>query len=164
MRPASSGSTGAPGATGIFLTRRDTDGQVISLCAPNALIWGFAPALEKMGLSGKVDPYTAVVIRNIPVAVLGLAGLFFVGRIGSITEIGTKSLLFLVAGGLVAGLAGQYTFYAALKGGQPSIVVPVTATYPLVALVISILFLGDSFTWQKLAGVLLVVGGVILLK
>ncbi|MBE9529409.1 MAG: EamA family transporter [Proteobacteria bacterium] len=129
-----------------------------------ALIWGFAPALEKMGLSGKIDPYAAVVIRNIPVAVIGLAGLFFVGRIGSITEIETKTLLFLVAGGLVAGLAGQYTFYAALKGGHPSVVVPVTATYPLVAMVISILFLGDSFTWQKLAGVLLVVGGVILLK
>ena len=129
-----------------------------------ALIWGFAPALEKMGLSGKIDPYAAVVIRNIPVAIIGFVGLLMIGRIGSISTIDTKSLIYLIAGGLVAGLAGQYTFYAALKAGHPSVVVPVTATYPLVAMLISVLFLGDTFTWQKLAGVLLVVGGVILLK
>ncbi len=129
-----------------------------------ALIWGFAPALEKMGLSGKIDPFAAVVIRNIPVAIIGLAGLVMVGRAGSVTAIDTKSLLFLIAGGLVAGLIGQYTFYSALKAGHPSVVVPITATYPLVAMTISVLFLGDAFTWQKFAGILFVVTGVIFLK
>ncbi len=129
-----------------------------------ALIWGCAPALEKMGLSGKIDPYTGVVIRNIPVAIIGFVGLLMVGRVGSITTVDTKSLIFLIAGGLVAGLVGQYAFYSALKAGHPSVVVPITATYPLVAMLISVLFLGDAFTWQKLVGVLFVVGGVILLK
>ncbi|MFQ5736077.1 MAG: hypothetical protein ACE5GY_04345 [Thermodesulfobacteriota bacterium] len=32
------------------------------------------------------------------------------------------------------------------------------------AFVVSMFFLGESFTWQKAAGISLVVGGVILLK
>ncbi len=129
-----------------------------------ALVWGFAPALEKMGLAGKIDPYLGVVIRSISVAVLSVFGLLLMGRIGSIVEVDLKSALFIAAGGIVAGLIGQFVFYSALKAGEASVVVPVAATYPLVALLIAVLFLGESFTWSKLVGIGLVVGGVIMLR
>jgi uncharacterized membrane protein len=41
-----------------------------------AIIWGVAPAFEKTGLSGKVDPYVGVVIRTIPVVIFSITGLF----------------------------------------------------------------------------------------
>lgn len=129
-----------------------------------SLIWGFAPAVEKYGLAGRIDPYLGVFIRSIPVALIGLAGLTFMGRLSSIASVDLKSALFVMAGGIIAGLLGQFTFYSALKAGEASVVVPVTATYPLVALVVSMVFLGESFTWQKAAGITLVVGGVALLK
>ncbi len=134
------------------------------LAVLTALIWGFAPAFEKFGLSGSIDPYLGVVIRTIPIAVIGLVGLTFMGRLPSIATIDLKSAAFVVAGGLIAGLAGQFVFYSALKSGEASVVVPITATYPLVAFIVSMAFLGESFTWQKAVGILLVVGGVVMLR
>lgn len=129
-----------------------------------SFIWGCAPAFEKFGLDSKIDPYLGVVIRSIPIAIIAFAGLLFMGRAGSIATVDLRSALFVAAGGLIAGLAGQLAFYSALKWGEASVVVPVAATYPLVALLVSVVFLGEAFTWQKFIGIGLVVGGVVLLK
>ncbi len=129
-----------------------------------ALIWGFAPAFEKVGLAGRLDPFVGVVIRTIPIAVLGVLLLAFMGRIGAVTEVEPRSALFVMIGGLLAGFLGQFAFYSALKTGDASVVVPVAATYPLVALLVSVLFLGEALTYQKFLGIMLVVGGVVLLK
>ena len=129
-----------------------------------SLIWGFAPAFEKLGLTGRIDPFLGVVIRTIPIAVISLVTLVVMGRTGSLTTVDPKSALFVMAGGVIAGLLGQFAFYSALKTGQASVVVPIAATYPLVAFVVSMVFLGEPFTWQKAAGICLVVGGVIMLK
>lgn len=130
-----------------------------------AVIWGFAPALEKVGLKGaSIDPFLGVFIRTIPIALIAVLGVVLMGRLGEVAAVDLKSALFVAAGGLVAGLLGQLAFYSALKWGEASVVVPVAATYPLVALLVSVLFLGEAFTIQKLAGIILVVGGVVLLK
>jgi transporter family protein len=130
-----------------------------------AVIWGFAPALEKVGLKGAgMDPFLGVFIRTIPIALFAMLGVLVMGRMGEVASIDLRSALFVAAGGLVAGLLGQLAFYSALKWGEASVVVPVAATYPLVALLVSVLFLGEAFTMQKLAGIALVVGGVVLLK
>ncbi len=129
-----------------------------------AVVWGFAPVLEKAGLAGRVDPYLGVVIRSISITVLAVAGLLAMGRAGSIASIDLRSAFFIGAGGIVAGLIGQFAFYSALKTGDASVVVPVAATYPLVALMVSVLFMGEAFTWQKLGGIGLVVFGVMLLR
>lgn len=129
-----------------------------------SLIWGFAPALEKMGLRGSIDPYLGVVIRTIPIAVIALSGLVIMGRTADVANVDLKSAFFVASGGFVAGLIGQIAFYSALKSGEASVVVPVAATYPLVALIVSILFLGEALTWSKAVGAVLVVSGVVLLK
>lgn len=89
------------------------------LAVLTALIWGFAPAFEKFGLSGKIDPYLGVVIRTIPITVISLAGLAFMGRLSSIATVDAKSAFFVIAGGIIAGLAGQIAFYSALRPGMP---------------------------------------------
>lgn len=134
------------------------------LAVLTALIWGIAPIFEKIGLNSKTDPYLGVVVRSLPIALIGLTGLIFMGRFNSLFELEIKSAAFVVIGGLIAGFIGQIVFYSALKSGDASVVVPVAATYPLVAFVISILFLGEAVTWQKLTGVGLVVCGVVMLK
>ncbi|MBI5560007.1 MAG: EamA family transporter [Deltaproteobacteria bacterium] len=129
-----------------------------------SFIWGLAPAFEKMGLRGKIDPYAGVVIRTVPIAVIGLFGLLFLGKIKEISSADLRSVAFVVAGGLLAGFFGQVAFYSALKAGEASKVVPLAATYPLVALVISVIFLGEELTLQKFAGIGMIVSGVILLR
>ncbi len=129
-----------------------------------SLVWGLAPALEKAGLKGRIDPYLGVVVRTLSIAAAALIGLALMGRLRAITAVDPKSAFFVGAGGIVAGLIGQLAFYSALKSGEASVVVPVAATYPLVALLVSVFFLGEAFTLQKLIGIGLVVGGVVILN
>lgn len=129
-----------------------------------AFIWGLAPVFEKIGINGRIDPYVGVVIRTIPIAIAGVLGLMVMGKTNLVASVDLRSAVFVSIGGLIAGFAGQIAFYSALKHGEASLVVPVAATYPLVALLVSVLFLGEQLTLMKLAGIGLVVGGVMLLK
>ena len=129
-----------------------------------AFIWGIAPIFEKIGLSGKIEPYVAVVVRTIPIVLVSFIGLLFMGKVGSLGQLASKDVLFITIGGLLAGFLGQITLYSALKIGQASVVVPIAATYPLVAMTVAVLFLGEPLTWQKVTGVVLVISGVMMLR
>lgn len=140
------------------------NGRAYILSILTAFIWGLAPVFEKLGLSGKIEPYVAVVVRTIPIVIVSFIGLIAMGKTGSLTQLATRDVMFVAIGGLLAGFLGQITIYSALKIGQASVVVPIAATYPLVAMTVAVLFLGEPITWQKAAGVLLVVSGVLLLR
>ncbi len=129
-----------------------------------AMIWGMAPAFEKVGLSGRIDPYVGVVIRTVPIIVFGLIGLVLFGKLDFLSQLDTRTVVYLCIGGLIAGFFGQLSLYTALKSGEASVVIPISATYPLVTLLIAVLFLGESITIAKLIGIVLVVVGVILLR
>lgn len=134
------------------------------LALVTAIVWGVAPALEKAGLNGRIDPFTAVVVRTIPIVIFAAVGMLLVGKVSNLSNIDLRSAAFVAGGGIFAGFVGQFAFYSALKTGEASVIVPMAATYPLFALIISIVFLGETITWQKAAGACLVVGGVVLLS
>lgn len=63
-----------------------------------------------------------------------------------------------VAAALAAGLCmafGLLCFFKALAGGKASLVVPLTALYPVVTVVLSRVFLHESLTLRHLAGIAL---------
>lgn len=70
--------------------------------------------------------------------------------------------------GIVAGACGAIAlicFFAAISaGGDVSTVAAISAVYPAVTFILAVVFLGDSFTLTRVAGVALVVGGVVLLS
>lgn len=140
------------------------NGKAYVLSLLTAFIWGLAPIFEKIGLSGKIEPYVAVVVRTIPIVIAGFVGLILMGKAGSLSQLAAKDAMFVAIGGLLAGFLGQITIYSALKIGQASVVVPIAATYPLVAMTVAVLFLGEPITLQKVGGVILVVSGVLLLR
>mgnify|MGYP000165099540 FL=1 len=128
-----------------------------------ALLWGVAPLFGKLGLE-EVDALAGMTLRTMVVgAVLLLFG-GFTGRLANVTSIGLKSGLLIAAEGLLASLLGHLAYYQALKLGDASRVVPVTAAFPLVTVLMAILFLGEPLTWQRVLGAALVVGGVLLIK
>jgi transporter family protein len=53
--------------------------------------------------------------------------------------------------------------YVALSLGEASKVVPVSAAYPAATLILAALFLGEHVSAARVAGTLLIVGGVVLL-
>ena len=75
-----------------------------------------------------------------------------------------RSWFFIILSGMFSGLLGQWTYYKALKYAEASRVVPIVGGYPLVAFALAVLLLGESITAQKLCGVMLVVGGIVLLR
>ncbi len=129
-----------------------------------AFIWGCAPILEKLGLA-KAPVFAGLFFRSMGV-VIG-TGLLLVFKFGVIKE----SLVsppqgwgLLIAGGFLASILGQICFYHALKDGEASLVVPLAASYPLIAFMLGTIFLGEKITLAKLSGMLLVVLGVFFLK
>ena len=132
--------------------------------AITALLWGIAPVLEKIGLRGNISPITGVIIRSLSVSVVAFSSLLFLKKVPELFQANIRDVVFIVAGGIIASFLAQWTHYTALKHGQASMVVPVAATYPLIALILSIIFLHEALTWQRVLGIVFVVFGVVLIK
>jgi transporter family protein len=74
-----------------------------------------------------------------------------------------RSIGYVVAGGLLNAL-GSWALLAAMKhGGKASIVVPMTAVYPLLVCVVAPLLLHEQLTRTQGAGVALGLGAILLL-
>lgn len=68
-----------------------------------------------------------------------------------------------VAAGMCTGF-GLYFFFRALHGGAASVVVPLTALYPVVTVALSWLFLRESLSLRQMIGLVLAVAAVWLLS
>jgi len=87
---------------------------------------------------------------------------------GVLLAIGQTSVRVVTGTGwavLSAGIAisSLIALYLALTSGKASTVIPVTAAYPAVTLLLAAAFLGERITLVRAAGVVLVIGGVVLL-
>jgi transporter family protein len=127
--------------------------------------WGFAPLFEKVGLRGNIDPAVGVLIRTVGVLV-GVVLIYplipkLTGRFSDLTP---RNWICLSMGGLLASVIGQLCFYRALKLGEVSKVVPIGASYPVLAFLLGVLVFGESITWPKIGGIVLVIAGVFLLR
>lgn len=129
-----------------------------------AMAWGLAPLIEKAGLTGRTPPMAGLFYRSVGVvAGLVLLSLFLV-KPQEIRAVEPRSALLLASGGLLASIVGQICFYNALKIGEMSRVVPVSASYPFIAFILGVAVLGESVTVFKGLGALLIIAGVWLLK
>ncbi|TVL98116.1 MAG: hypothetical protein CV082_01625 [Candidatus Brocadia sp. BL1] len=137
--------------------------EAFFLALLTAFIWGFVPFLEKIGLSS-VEPTAAYLVRCSGIF-LGIGILIaFTPQFPSFAKMGIKSVFFLVLAGMLAGVVAQLVFYKALKTGEISRIIPVTSCYPLFSFLLGWIFLGEEITVSKIAGMLLILGGILLLK
>jgi transporter family protein len=136
---------------------------VILLLIVTTLFWGFTPILEKVALT-KVDPLAGVTIRS----ALVTAGLFIltflVGKGKALMEVDGRSFLLFGASGMMAGLLGMWTYYAALKMEATSKIVPIAASYPLVTALLSVLILREEVTLPRVVGTAFIVIGIWFVK
>lgn len=130
-----------------------------------ACIWGIVPLMEKLGLGLQQTPPTVgVLVRSVGVVV----GLVLFGWLwapwSALRSLGWMTWALLAGGGLLASFIGQLAFYQALRSGAVSQVTPVAGAYPLIAALLSWLVLREPLTVARLAGVVCVVVGVVLLR
>jgi transporter family protein len=130
-----------------------------------AVLWGSTPIIEKIALSKGINPMFAVVLRTLGSAIAAVVLLAFLsGYKSSFTNFTWNAMVLLMIGGMLANVVGQVFFYKALQNGDVSTILPITGAYPMIAFVLGILVLGEAVTVQKIAGAVLILGGIIMLK
>ena len=69
-----------------------------------------------------------------------------------------------VAGGALNGLGAWTSFRALESGGKASIVISLISLFPLLTVVLAIVFLHERLTWMQGAGAVAAIGAAILLS
>ncbi|TMH41426.1 MAG: DMT family transporter [Betaproteobacteria bacterium] len=135
---------------------------VILLPLAGAAIRGGAQAAVKGGLMLWPDPFIAALVGYCVSSVtIFAANRAFVPRPNA--PLARRGVFWFIAVGVCNGL-GVLAMYAALNSGRVSVVSPLVATYPLVTLMFSAIFLREErFGPRVLLGVALTVAGVVVL-
>lgn len=128
-----------------------------------AAIWGIAPIFEKLSLA-RVSPFTALTIRFMFTTGIVVVFSLVSGKFRDIKNVDPMSLLWICLGGLVGGVIGLLIYFVALKQGAATRIVPITATFPLFTAFYAYLFLNEQITATRVAGIVLVVFGVVLIN
>ena len=137
--------------------------MVILLLVVTTLLWGVTPILEKIGLT-KVDPVVGITIRSAVATVGLLIFTLLLGRGRALMEVDGKGFLLFGASGVLAGALGMWAYYAALKMEATSKIVPISASYPLVTALLSVLILREGVTLPRVIGTALIVIGIWFVK
>ncbi len=137
--------------------------MVTVLLVITAILWGATPILEKIGLA-KVDPLIGVTIRSTVVTSGLLIITFVMGKGKALMEVDGKGFLLFGASGVMAGLLAMWAYYTALKVGATSKIVPISACYPLVTALLSVLILREGVSLPRVMGTALIVSGIWLVK
>jgi transporter family protein len=130
-----------------------------------ALLSAFFAALTaifaKVGIKG-VDTDLATAIRTAVILVVAWGIAFFRGGTASMHTLTKQNLLFLCLSGVATGLSWVF-YFKALQLGQVSQVAPVDKMSVAIAIILSIIFLGEPLTIKTAVGALLIIGGSLVL-
>jgi len=139
-------------------------GKAFIFALITSLCWGIAPIFGKIGLV-KVEPTVALVFRSIVVSIILVVWAAATTNIDQLFALAiSKGGIAIAAEGIVASLLGHLAYYYALKFGEASKMVPVTSSFPLIAIILAVLFLGEKLSITSIIGALLIIAGIILIK
>ena len=127
----------------------------------SALFAGLTAVLAKCGIR-KTDSTVATAIRTIVVLVFSWLMVFLVGSQSQITQLGGKTLLFLILSGLATG-ASWLCYFRALQIGDINKVVPVDKSSTVLTILLAALLLSEGLTPWKGAAVVLIAAGTLLM-
>lgn len=128
-----------------------------------ALFFGLAPIFGKLGIEG-VNPVLALCLRSFVISGIMLFWLLLNADISPVTSVSAKVWALIALEGICAALIGQLFYYYALKSGDPSVVVPLIATFPLFTFILATTFLGDKITLTKVGGLAFILMGIFLIR
>ena len=128
----------------------------------SAVFAGLTSILAKCGIK-KTDSDVATALRTIVVLLFSWIMVFVVGSASTITEISTKSLIFLVLSGIATG-ASWICYFKALSVGDVNKVVPVDKSSTILTVLLAIVLFGETNHFLvKLIGTSLLAVGIFLM-
>lgn len=127
----------------------------------SALFAGLTAVLAKCGIK-KTDSDVATAVRTVIVLIFSWLMVWIVGSASTITEIGTRSWIFLVLSGMATG-ASWLCYFRALGLGDVNKVVPIDKSSTVLTILLALIFLGEQITWIKAVAVVLIGVGTFLM-
>ncbi len=130
-----------------------------------ALLSAFFAALTaifaKVGIKG-VDTDLATAIRTVVILILAWGIAFFRGGVNTMNTLTRHNLVFLILSGIATGLSWIF-YFKALQMGKVSLVAPVDKASVAIAIILSVIFLGETLTLKMAVGALMIIAGTIVL-
>ncbi len=108
----------------------------------SAVFAGLTSVLAKCGIK-KTDSDVATALRTIVVLVFSWIMVFVVGSQDTVTQIGAKSLVFLILSGLATG-ASWICYFKALSVGDINKVVPIDKSSTILTVILAIVLFGET--------------------
>lgn len=122
--------------------------------------WGMGAFFDKASLK-HMDPAGAFYVRSLFMVFIFTPLVLWKYVPTKQALLGSDKLgpLFVMAS-VIVSMSGVFFYLKALSGGEAGRIVPLSSTYPFVTFVLAMLFLGESFTMNKLIGTLFLSGGI----
>lgn len=127
----------------------------------SAIFAGLTAVLAKCGIR-KTDSTVATAIRTIIVLIFSWLMVFVVGSQGTIGEISTKTLVFLILSGIATG-ASWLCYFKALQLGDINKVVPIDKSSTVMTIILAAIFLKEGVSLTKGIGIVLIAVGTFLM-
>lgn len=134
---------------------------IIAACA-SSVFAGLTSILAKCGIK-KTDSDVATALRTVVVLIFSWIMVFVVGSAGTVSQIETKSLFFLILSGLATG-ASWICYFKALSLGDINKVVPIDKSSTVLTVLLAIILFGETENLViKLLGTAVLAAGIFLM-
>lgn len=127
----------------------------------SALFAALTAILAKIGIKG-VNTDLATAIRTVVILLVAWGIVFARGGIESLPTLTRQNWIFLILSGVATGLSWIF-YFKALQLGKVSQVAPVDKLSVALAILFSVLFLGEVLTWKAALGAILIIAGTLVL-
>ncbi len=115
----------------------------------------------KVGVKN-IDSDLATAIRTIVILILAWGIVLYKGTIPTVQSFNKQNWIFLVLSGSATGLSWLF-YFKALQIGKVSQVAPVDKLSVALTIILSIIFLNETLSWQTAIGALLIIAGTFVL-
>jgi transporter family protein len=127
----------------------------------SALFAALTAVFAKVGIKG-VDTDLATAIRTVVILIIAWGIAFVRGGAFTWPTLTKQNILFLCLSGVATGLSWIF-YFKALQLGKVSQVAPVDKMSVAIAIILSVIFLGETLDVKTIVGALLIIAGTLVL-
>lgn len=127
----------------------------------SALFAALTAIFAKIGIKN-VNTDLATAIRTVVIVLMAWGIAFWRQGVFDVSALTRQNWMFLVLSGMATGLSWIF-YFKALQLGKVSQVAPVDKLSVAIAIILSVVFLGEVLTWKTALGAALIIAGTIVL-
>lgn len=127
----------------------------------SAVFAALTAIFAKVGIKN-VNTDLATAIRTVVILIIAWGIVFFRGGAGGISALTKNNLIFLCLSGVATGLSWIF-YFKALQSGKVSQVAPVDKSSVAIAIILAMVFLGETITLKVAIGTGLIIAGTIVM-